>query len=95
MGLTMFYPFIWGQSSLELPSLAEIVGRMVPIEGLNASQAMALKRNLPREMQSAWNVLLTKGGRNFMAKWQGIRENPSVVLNPTVSKVIEIMETHV
>jgi len=95
MGLTMFYPFVWGQSSLELPSLAEIVGRMVPIEGLNAAQAMALKRNLPKEMETAWNVLLTKGGRNFMAKWQGIRTNPSVVVNPTISKVIEVMETHV
>jgi len=91
----MFYPFVWGQSSLELPSLAEIVGRMVPIEGLNAAQAMSLKRNLPKEMETAWNVLLTKGGRNFMAKWQGIRTNPSVVVNPTISKVIEVMETHV
>jgi len=46
-------------------------------------------------METAWNVLLTKGGRNFMAKWQGIRTNPSVVVNPTISKVIEVMETHV
>lgn len=95
MGQTMFYPFVWGQSSLELPSLAEIVGRLVPIEGLSVAQATALKRGLPDEYATAWNVLLTKGGRNFMAKWQGIRDNPNVLVNPTISKVMEIMKTHV
>lgn len=93
MGQTMFYPFLWGQSSLEIPSLAELVGRLMPLESVDASTAMAFRKDVPTEWANAWNVLLTKGGRNYMAKWQGVLNNPEAMLDPTVAKLLDNLPT--
>ena len=91
MGQVLYNPSLWGQSALELPSLAELVGRLQIIETLNASQVMALKSDMPDELRAAHNALLTRGGRTFAAKWQGVRDNPDVIVNPSMSKIVEIL----
>lgn len=88
MGTTMFSPYFQGKSSLVVPSYAEIVGRLINIESLNATQANVLSKAVPDEYRGAWNVLLLRGGRNFMAKWQGLKEPPDVLLAPSISKLI-------
>jgi hypothetical protein len=92
MGQILYNPSLWGQSALELPSLAELVGRVQVLESLVASKAMALKRDMPEEFEGAHNVLLTKGGRTFMGKWQGVRKNPEVIVNPSIGKIMEILQ---
>lgn len=89
-GLTMYYPFFWGQSSYEVPGYAEIVGMLVNIDSLPTQKAMAARSTI-EEGETAFNVLLTQGGRSFQAKWQGVRNPPAVVVNPTATKLLEIM----
>lgn len=89
MGLTMFGPFLWGQSSLEVPSYAEIVGRMISIESMSAGKVNILSKALPDEFAGAFNALLLRGGRNFIAKWQGLANPPELILGPTVGKMLE------
>lgn len=91
MGLTLFCPFIWGQSSLEVPSHAEIVGRLINIESMRQKQATAVRSEHPQEFANAFNVLLTRGGRTYMAKWQGVLNPPDLVISPTAQKLIGIV----
>lgn len=90
-GTVMYYPALWGQSRLELPSLAELTARMIPIESMNAQQVSGLEQAMPEEMATAYNAMVTRGGRAFIAKWQGIRNNPEVILNPNISKVLDVL----
>lgn len=92
-GTVVYCPFIWGQSALEIPSLAELLGRLIPVESLTASQAAGLQRELPTDMAEAWNVLLTKGGRTFVAKWQGVSDNPEVMVAPTIQKIVDVLRS--
>ncbi len=94
MGLTLFCPFLWGQSSLEVPSHAEIVGRLVVAETLTAKQRQDL--GMPRDAKakgSPYNVLLTRGGRNFIAKWQGVANPPESVPAPTAATLWEVLSS--
>jgi hypothetical protein len=45
--------------------------------------------------EEPFNVLLTKGGRNFIAKWQGPLDTPSVVVSPTIGKLIRVINESV
>lgn len=94
MGLTLFCPFLWGQSSLEVPSHAEIVGRLVVAETLTAKQRQDL--GMPRDARAKsapYNVLLTRGGRNFIAKWQGVANPPESVPAPTATALWEVLSS--
>ena len=84
----MFSPFLAGQASLEVPSHAEIVGRLVRLEGLAAQRATVLKTKLPKQWQASQNILLLRGGRNFFAKWQGMQSPPEFILGPTADKLL-------
>ncbi|NIN65291.1 MAG: hypothetical protein GTO63_11455, partial [Anaerolineae bacterium] len=75
-GVTMFYPFFWGQSSNELPAYAEILGMLVNADSLPVQQAMGLRKAAQAAgAEPPFNVLITRGGRLHRAKWQGVR-NP-------------------
>lgn len=92
MDTTLFCPFLWGQSALEVPSHAEILGRLVVADTLTAKQRIDL--GMPRDAKAKdtpYNVLLTKGGRNFMAKWQGAISPPDSIPAPTVTKIWEVL----
>lgn len=92
MDTTLFCPFLWGQSALEVPSHAEIVGRLVVADTLTGKQRQDM--GMPRDAKAKdtpYNVLLTKGGRNFMAKWQGAKSPPDSLPAPTVTKIWEVM----
>lgn len=93
MGLTLFCPFLWGQSNMEIPSHAEIVGRLmctgtVPTKQQRDITTAASKANatLP------FNIMYLKGGRDFIAKFQGPLNAPSIMANPTIGKFIKILE---
>jgi hypothetical protein len=91
LGLMLFGPFIWGQGSNEVPSHAEIVARLVGLETLKAQQAQAVKAQFPQEFAKAYNVLLTRGGRTFLAKWQGVVNPPDVIVAPTATKILAVL----
>lgn len=98
LGITMYYPFLWGQSSLEVPSHAELVGRLMPIASLQVRKAAALKsayEEMWDEGSEPFNVLLTKGGRNFVAKWQGPLDPPGVIVSPTIGDIVEVISSSV
>lgn len=92
MAMTLFCPFLYGQSSLEVPSHAELVGRLVVAASLTAKQRQDL--GMPRDATARnvpYNVLLTKGGRNFIAKWQGVANPPESLPAPTATKLWEVL----
>lgn len=93
LGTTMYYPFLWGQSSLEVPSHAELVARLLPIASMQTRKVAQLEKAFENVFQDEdpFNVLLTRGGRNFVAKWQGPENPPSVVVAPTIQKVVDVM----
>jgi hypothetical protein len=93
LGITMYYPFLWGQSSLEVPSHAELVGRLVPIASMEQRKIMRLEKAFENVFkdEEPFNALLTKGGRNFVAKWQGPLDAPSVIVSPTIGKLVDVV----
>ncbi len=91
-GTTMFYPFFWGQSANELPAYAEILGMLVNADSLPIQQAMGLRKAAEQAgAEVPYNVLITRGGRLHRAKWQGVRNPPEMVPNPTAAKLLQIM----
>jgi hypothetical protein len=94
LGITKYYPFLWGQGALEVPSYAELVGRLVNIESLTTQKINALANAFEPEEEGErpFNVLYTRGGRSFMAKWQGPASPPPVVVNPTVEKLLDVLK---
>jgi len=93
LGITQYYPFLWGQSALEVASYAELVGRLVPVQNLPTQKFNALKkREGKRNPNDMFNVLLTRGGQDFIAKWQGPMDPPDYIVNPTVQKVIDVIK---
>lgn len=91
-GTTMFYPFFWGQSSTELPAYAEILGMLVNTDSLPIQKAMGVKKAADAAgAEVPYNVLITRGGRLHRAKWQGVRNPPEMVPNPTAAKLLQIM----
>lgn len=92
MGYSLFAPFLWGQSNLEVPSHAELVGRLMS----TATIPIRDERGIERAAQSQgtdvpFNVLYLAGGRDFIAKWQGIPDPPKMMILPTVKKLIDLM----
>ena len=92
LGLVMFAPFLWGQSQLEVPSHAEIVGRLmctstVPVkEQRMVEQAAAqASRDIP------FNILYLQGGRDYIAKWQGVIDPPLRMAVPTVDDMMKVI----
>lgn len=90
--LTKFYPFLQGQSALEVPSHAEMVGRLLTLKDMVGAELTALKkREEESELKQAWNILITTIGRDYDAKWQGLEKQPPYVLEPTMQKLINIL----
>jgi hypothetical protein len=92
MGAPMFTPFLWGQGSQEVPSHAEVVGRLVNLESLSMSKTDVLQKTSPEQYKGAYNILLLRGGRNFVAKWQGIISPPEYILGPTIQKMVDQLQ---
>lgn len=94
LGITMYAPFLWGQSSAEIPSHAELVARLIPIDSIETRKIAQLEKAYEEvfKREEPFNVLLTKGGRNFLAKWQGPLNPPSVVVAPTIEKIMKVIE---
>lgn len=93
MGLTLFNPFLWGQSSMEVPSHAEIVGRIVCTATLPRKQQSGIGDAAGRAgAKVPYNVMFTKGGLDFIAKWQGVDNPPSAVSSPSISKIVSILK---
>jgi hypothetical protein len=94
LGITKYYPFLWGQGSLEVPSYAELVGRLVNIESLAIQRINAMTDQFTPAFQGEqpFNVLYTSGGRDFVAKWQGPTNAPDLVINPTIRKLLDVIE---
>lgn len=94
MGLTLFCPFLWGQSNLEIPSHAEIVGRLMCTGTIPVKQQKGISTAASQAGQELpFNIMYLKGGRDYMAKWQGVLNPPSMMANPSVSKFIKRYET--
>lgn len=91
LGVTMFYPFLLGQSSLEVPSYAEMVGRLLPTRTLPTSQSQALKKASPSEFEQAYNVLVLQAGRDYDANWKGVDDPPEFILDPTMRKILDYL----
>ena len=93
LGITKYYPFLWGQAALEVPSYAELVGRLVNIESLATQQINAMSSQFMPAFkgEQPFNVLYVRGGRDYIAKWQGPQNPPDIVINPTVRKLLDIM----
>ena len=92
-GITMFYPFFWGQSANELPAYAEILGMLVNVESLPIQEAMGIKKAAQAaDKPTPYNVMITRGGRTYRAKWQGVRNPPEMVANPTAARLLAIMD---
>lgn len=82
------HPLLQGQTARELPSKAELVGFLLPIKSLTVQQRNALKeRGFDLE---GYNVLFTEPGTDFQAKWQGVVNNPGIVVSPTIQKLVAI-----
>jgi hypothetical protein len=94
LGITKYYPFLWGQSSLEVPSYAECVGRLINIDSLPVQKVRRMKSEEPEEFRDSepYNALLLKGGRDYIAKWQGVSGPPDVIVNPTIGKLMHIFK---
>jgi hypothetical protein len=85
-------PLLEGQSSREVPSHAELLGRLVPVSVMTKGKmetvvAVAVKEGEP----DPYNVLMLKGTRQFIAKWQGVHSAPSAIVAPTMSKLLDIL----
>lgn len=94
MGLTLFCPFLWGQSNLEIPSHAEIVGRLMCTGTIPVKQQKGVTTAASQAGQELpFNIMYLKGGRDYMAKWQGIQNAPAMMANPTIAKFIKRYET--
>lgn len=91
-GTEMYYPMLRGQSSLVVPSYADLVARMVPIESLASQKINLIKEEYGKDLkEDIVTVALTSGGRNYIAKWQGVKKNPGIVVNPTVEKFLSYL----
>lgn len=93
LGYTRYYPFLWGQSALEVPSYAELVGRLINIDSMSTQQInVAAGQFTPIfKGEQPFNVLFTRGGRDFVAKWQGPDNPPDILVNPTVRKILDVI----
>ena len=92
MGLVLFAPFLWGQAQLEVPSHAEVIGRLmctstIPIQEQRMVEQAAAQasRDIP------FNILYLQGGRDFIAKWQGVVDPPLMMAVPTVSDMMRVI----
>jgi hypothetical protein len=93
LGITQYYPFLWGQSALEVASYAELVGRLVPVQSLPTQKLNTLKkREGTHDPNDMFNILLTRGGQDYIAKWQGPMNPPDYIVNPTVQKIIDTIK---
>ncbi len=92
-GRNMYYPFFWGQSANELPSYAEMLGMLVPVSSLPVHQDRVVDELAKQSGEIPFNVLLLRGSRTHNAKWQGVRNPPEMLVNPTASKVIRILNS--
>lgn len=90
MGYTLFCPFLWGQSNMEIPSHAEIVGRLMNTGtiGLKEQKDVKTASNAVGK-EVPFNIMYLRGGRDFVAKWQGILNPPAMMANPTIAKFIK------
>jgi len=96
LGYTWYSPMLQGRSDMAVPANAELVGRLVIAEQLSRRQREDLglpepKRNRAQAGPGHFNVLLTRGGRDFMAKWQGVIDAPHSVPSPTIGKLMEVL----
>lgn len=89
LGLTLFCPFLWGQSSLEVPSHAEMVGRLRCTHTISPTEQAALSKRFNGNVPH--NIVYLRGGRDYIAKWQGVNSPPAVIAGPTVARFIEVM----
>jgi len=93
LGLTLFAPFLWGQSSLEVPSHAEIVGRIVCTATLPRKQQSGIEAAAGRaSAETPYNIMFTKGGLDYIAKWQGVNDPPPLVSSPSIGKIVSILK---
>lgn len=91
MGLTEYTPMLSTKASMEVPSHAEIVGRLLSVESLNSKQILGLKGTI-KSLEGAFNVILLQGGRDFFAKWQGVKAPPDAITDPTARKLLACLE---
>jgi hypothetical protein len=93
LGITKYYPFLWGQAALEVPSYAELVGRLINIESLATQQINAMSSQFKPAFkdEQPFNVLYTRGGRDYIAKWQGPMNPPDLIINPTIRKLLDVL----
>jgi hypothetical protein len=91
MGMRLFHPFLWGQSALEVPSYAELVGRLVITDTLPSKIIKALETKTKKLPHS---TLCTRSGKEYIAKWQGLdKPAPQYIFDPTIEKLLEIANT--
>jgi len=87
-GRTEYGPMLSTKSSFEVPSMAQIVARVMNIDSLAARDLRAAKQKAP----DAFNVLLTQGGMDFAAKFQGVRSPPAALFNARASDLLDIVD---
>lgn len=93
MGLTLFAPFLWGQSSMEVPSHAEIVGRLMCTASISTKDQKAVAQAAQGVGKpTPYNILYLKGGRDYIAKWQGVDNPPAMMPSPTMGKLIQVLK---
>ena len=94
LGYTLFCPFLWGQSNMEIPSHAEIVGRLMCTGSVSMKQQRDITTAATQSGHTVpFNVMYLKGGRDFVAKWQGVIGPPPIMAEPTASKFMRYYVT--
>jgi hypothetical protein len=93
MGYPIYGPMLWGQSSHEIPAHAEIITRLVSLESLQTQKISVLKSSDPTGFEGAINIAQLRGGRNFIAKWQGVIDPPAYLLDPSIQKFIDVLNS--
>jgi len=95
LGTENLHPLIKGQAAYEVPSHALLLGRLVNITSLTYQQVVEAKKYADNEggqPNNIFNVLVLRGGTNFVAKWQGVLDPPEYLPNPTISKLYKILQ---
>jgi hypothetical protein len=87
-GISEYGPMLNTKSGLEVPSHAEIVGRLMNLESLGIKKLRAIQDDIPT---NAYNVLLIRGSRDSTGKWQGVQDPPEFMFNPTARAFLDVL----
>jgi len=90
LNIVKCHPLLQGQSARELPSKAELVGFIKAVGSLTIQQRNVLAKQYPN-LDDVYSIMYTLQGSDFQAKWQGVTKNPGMIVDPTIDKLIQVL----